>query len=116
MTALEVVETYLAARRALGVRLDRADRYLHQFVRETGNIPLSDITPADIERFLRGRHALTATWKTKRTCLAGLYRYALIHGLVAASPLPQHSPKLAPPQTPYVYSIAELQRLLDATA
>jgi hypothetical protein len=37
MTALEVVEAYLAARRALGVLLDRQGRFLRQFVRETGN-------------------------------------------------------------------------------
>jgi integrase/recombinase XerD len=116
MTALEAVEAYLAARRALGVQLDRAGRYLRQFVRESGNAPLCDITPTAVERFLRGRGAPTATWRTKRAYLAGLYRYALAHDLVAFSPLPEHPPKLAPPQTPYVYSTAELQRLLEATA
>ncbi len=116
MTALEAVEAYLAARRALGVRLDRGGRYLHQFVRESGNVPLCDITPTAVERFLRGRGVPTATWRTKRAYLAGLYRYALAHDFVAVSPLPEYPPKLVPPQTPYVYSIAEIQRLLKATA
>jgi site-specific recombinase XerD len=52
----------------------------------------------------------------KRASLAGLYRYAIARDLVAVSPLPEYPPKLAPPQTPYVYSTAELQRLLEATA
>jgi integrase/recombinase XerD len=52
----------------------------------------------------------TATWRAKRASLAGLYRYAISRGFAAASPLPEH------PQTPYVYSSAELQRLLNATA
>lgn len=48
--------------------------------------------------------------------LTGLYRFALVRGYVATSPLPELKPKLPPPQTPYVYSYGELQRLLDATA
>ena len=116
MTALEVIERYLAAHRALGVRLDRAGRYLLQFAKETGNTPLSDISPAAVERFLRGRGAATATWRTKKAHLASLYRYAIAHDLVAVSPLPERPPKLASPQTPYVYSTAELRRLLKATA
>ena len=116
MTALEVVEAYLVARRALGVLLDRQGRFLRQFVRETGNTPLSDVTPTAVASFLRGRGMPTATWRAKRASLAGLYRYAISRGFAAASPLPEHPPKLSPPQTPYVYSSAELQRLLDATA
>ena len=116
MTALEVVEAYLVARRALGVLLDRQGRFLRQFVRETGNMPLSDVTPTAVASFLRGRGMPTATWRAKRASLAGLYRYAISRGFAAASPLPEHPPKLSPPQTPYVYSSAELQRLLDATA
>ena len=115
MTSLEAVEAYLAARRALGVRLDRSGRHLYQFVRESGNVPLCDITPGAVERFLRGHGAPTATWRTKRAALAGLYRYALAHDLVTVSPLPARLPKLLPPQTPYVYSTGELQRLLTAT-
>ena len=116
MTALEVVEAYLVARRALGVLLDRQGRFLRQFVRETGNTPLSDVTPTAVASFLRGRGMPTATWRAKRAALAGLYRYAISRGFATASPLPEHPPKLSPPQTPYVYSSAELQRLLDATA
>jgi integrase/recombinase XerD len=116
MTALDIVEAYLAARRAFGVRLDREGRYLRQFVRETGNMSLPDITPAAVTNFLRGGGTPTATWRTKRSSLAGLYRYAIARGLVAVSPLPEYPPKLSPPQTPYVYSSIELQRLLDATA
>ena len=39
----------------------------------------------------------------------------MTRGYVTASPLPEFKPKLPPPLTPYVYSLGELQRLLDAT-
>lgn len=115
MTALDVIEAYLAVRRSLGVRLEREARYLHQFAREVGNASLSEISREAIARFLDGRSIPTATWRMKRSSLAGLYRYAIGRGLIPASPLPDHPPKFAPPQTPYVYSPAEVQRLLDAT-
>lgn len=116
MTALDVVDAYLASRRALGVRLTRGGRLLRQFVRETGNGPLSDITPEAVAGFLRGRGALSATWTTKYRALAGLFRFAMARGYLDASALPEHRPRLPPPQSPYVYSTSEVQRLLDATA
>lgn len=117
MTALEVIDAYLAARRSLGVRLEREGRYLRQFASEMGNVSLSEISREAVTRFLRGgQNTPTATWRVKRSSLAGLYRYAIGRGIVTVSPLPDHPPKLSPPQTPYVYSPAEVQRLLDATA
>lgn len=116
MTALEVIDAYLAVRRSLGVRLEREGRYLRQFAREMGNASLSAISREAVARFLHGRNVPTATWKVKRSSLAGLYRYAIGRGIVTVSPLPDHPPKFSPPQKPYVYSPAEMQRLLDATA
>ena len=48
--------------------------------------------------------------------LTGLYRFAISRGYVDRSPLPVALPNLPPQQTPYVYSTAELGRLLEATA
>jgi integrase/recombinase XerD len=116
MNTSEVITAYLTARRAQGVQLRSGARALRQFARETGDRPLHDVTPQSVAMFLRGHGALSAAWTTKFRLLAGLYRFALARGYVAASPLPQLKPKLPPPQTPYVYSPGELQRLLDATA
>jgi integrase/recombinase XerD len=115
MSTREVVDAYLASRRALGVRLERCGRRLRQFVRETDNAALADIGPEIIDQFLRGR-ALSTSWTSKYHALAGLYRFAIARGYVAVSPLPTHRPKLPPQQTPYIYSTDELQRLIDATA
>ena len=116
MNALEVIDAYLAVRRSLGVRLERQGQYLRQFARETGNTPLPEISREAVARFLHGPNVPTAAWKAKRSSLAGLYRYAIGRGIVTVSPLPDHPPKFSPPQTPYVYSPTEVQRLLDQTA
>ncbi len=116
MTTSDVIEAYLAARRAQGVQIHTGARALRQFARDTGDIALHEVTPPAVAAFLRGHGALSAAWTTKASLLAGLFRFAMARGYVAASPLPEGMPKLPPPQTPYVYSPAELQRLLDATA
>lgn len=116
MTVLEVVDAYLASRRALGSRLVTGAKVLRQFVKETGSVSLHEVTPEAVASFLRGRGALSATWTMKYHLLVGLFRFAITRGYVNASPLPENRPKLPPAQSPYVYSTDELQRLLDATA
>lgn len=115
MTTSELIKVYLAARRAHGTRLRSGERALYQFARETGDLPLAEVTPQAVAAFLRGRGDLSATWVTRHQLLAGLYRFALARAHVTVSPLPDQRPKLPPPITPYVYSRDELQRLLNAT-
>lgn len=116
MNTSDVITIYLATRRAQGVQIRSGARALRQFARETGDRPLHEVTQQAVSAFLRGHGALSASWTTKFRLLAGLYRFALARGYVAVSPLPEIKPKLPPPQTPYVYSHDELQRLLDSTA
>jgi integrase/recombinase XerD len=115
MNTNDVIKEYLAARRAQGVQIRSGARALRQFARETGDRPLHEVTPLEVATFLRGHGAISRAWTTKFRRLKGLYRFAVARGYVAASPLPELKPKLPPPQTPYVYSSGELQRLLDAT-
>lgn len=115
MITSDVVDAYLATRRAQGVSLRSGARVLRQFARETGNLELSEVTSESVAVFLRGRGKLSATWKTKRGVLVGLYRFAIARGYTAVSVLPEQVPRLPPPQTPYVYTPDELRRLLAAT-
>ncbi|CAD6563426.1 tyrosine-type recombinase/integrase [Paraburkholderia sabiae] len=116
MTSSEIVAAYLTARRAQGVQLKSAARTLRQFVRVIDNRSLDALTSQDIAAFLQGRGALSGTWRTRRSLLTGLYRFAVARGYAFSSPLPELLPKLPPSLTPYVYSREELQRLFSATA
>lgn len=115
MKTSELVKIYLAARRALGVKLTSRGRILYKFARDTGDRSLSEVTADEVAVFLRGG-VLSSTWLNRHATLAGLFRFAIARGYVTHSPLPTHPPKLPPPQTPYVYSREELHRLLDATS
>lgn len=115
MKTSELIAHYLTARRATGTRLKSAERLLYQFARETGDLPLAEVTPAAVSAFLHGHGEISTGWTTRYGRLSGLYRFAIARGHIQVSPLPQQRPKLPPPLTPYVYSREELQRLLDAT-
>jgi integrase len=112
----DVIDAYVTQQRSLGMRFVAAQRLLRQFSREMGNPHIKQVRPEAIAAFLRGTGALSATWRLKHSVLSGFYRFALSRGYADNSPLPTTVPKLPPPQSPYVYSVDELRRLLDATS
>ncbi|WP_308165163.1 tyrosine-type recombinase/integrase [Acidithiobacillus ferrooxidans] len=64
--------------------------------------------------FLNGKGSVTAYWYKKYHVLTGCYRFALARGMVTAIPLPRSVPKQdGPIFVPYIYSHAELKRLID---
>ncbi len=116
MTLKEVVDAYLSRQRSLGMRFESAGQLLCRFSRVMGNPKIDEVTPEAVADFLRTKGALTTTWALRYKVLTGLYRFAISRGYVDRSPLPGTLPNLPPQQTPYVYSTAELGRLLEATA
>ena len=111
----EVIDAYVTLKTSLGMSFESPRRVLEQFSREIGNPPMGEVQAEAVAAFLRGRGALSATWALKYRILSGLYRFAISRGHAQSSPLPVNVPKLPPPRSPYVYSVDELRRLLDAT-
>jgi integrase/recombinase XerD len=116
MKTIDVIKAYLTRQRSMGMRFDSAGRLLHRFGRAVGDRQIRDVTQETIMSFLNGDGPLTATWSLKFRVLSGLYRFAIGRGYADFSPMPTTTPNIPPPQTPYVYSVDELRRLLDATA
>jgi len=115
MRLLDVVAEYVAYKRALGMRFDTDADVLSSFCRFVGDVPLISVTANQVRTFLDGGSPVSSYWKRKYTALAGLYRYALPRGYGSVCPLPSRHPQLPPPLVPYIYSQAEIKRLLDAT-
>jgi integrase/recombinase XerD len=116
MRLLEVIDTYIAVKTSLGMSFDSGRRLLRQFSREIGNPPIGEVQAEAVAAFLRGRGALNATCGLKYRVLSGFYKFAISRGHADNSPLPANIPKLPPQQSPYVYSLDELRRLLEATS
>ena len=116
MRLSELIDAYIAMKTSLGMSFDSARRLLGQFSREIGNPTIGEVQAEAVATFLRGRGALNATWGLKYRILSGFYKFAISRGHVDSSPLPVNVPKLPPQQSPYVYSLDELRRLLEATS
>jgi integrase/recombinase XerD len=116
MKLVEGINAYVALQRSLGMKFVGADHLLQQFRRSMGDIPIDEIRPQKVAAFLRGKGRLSASWAYRYSVLSGFYRFAVNRGYVGSSPLPVSRPKLPPAQPPYVYSIAELRRLIEAAA
>lgn len=111
----DLVETYIAFKRALGMRLCSEAGVLRAFCRAMGQIDVADVKPEAVRAFIAGTGPVTTNWKQKSSVLRSFYRYAIGRGFAAASPLPTTIPKFPPSKTPYIYSSADLKRLLVAT-
>lgn len=109
------VSSYISHKRAQGMRFKAEDAILKAFCKAVGDILIADVLATVVLAFLDGSGPVTETWAKKYHVLSGLYRFALARGWVSASPLPRSIPKPAAPAfVPYIYSHAELKRLLDA--
>ena len=112
-----IVDQYASFRKTVGERFGTNGQVLTAFCRAMGqDAHLTDVSSDKVSVFLAGKGPLTASWHVKHNALLGFYRYAISRGLVTVSPLPLVIPKRPPAFQPYIYSQAELQRLLDATA
>lgn len=115
MTLADLVHTYVAFKRALGMRFVSEAKLLRAYCRALGEIEAAAVPPAAVRAFLAGTGPVTAYWHLKYRILGSFYRYAIGRGFVASSPLPATVPICPPGLSPYIYSTAELQRLLAAT-
>ncbi len=116
MKTSDVIAAYLAVRRAQGVQLRSSERVLYRLARQTGDGEFDAITTEDLALFLHGPGELSSTWKGKHGMLNSLYRFAVTRGYAQLNALPQRKPKLPQAHPAYIYSTAEVQRLVDAAA
>lgn len=109
------VTQYVTYKQSLGMRFATEARTLRSFCRSQEGQELAQIAPEAIETFIAGHGPPTRFWLRKHEALCGFYRFAIAHGYVDRSPLPKSVPKIPDRFIPYIFSHAELKRLLDAT-
>lgn len=115
MKLRKVIISYIAYKRSLGMRMRNEERVLGFFYNAMGDIELDRADPQAVLAFI-GDAARPGRWRTYYGVVGSFYRYALERGYAHRSPLPQRSPKFPAQTPPYIYSTAELKRLLAAAA
>lgn len=110
-----LVTRYVAFSQALGERCRTKKYILRAFSRAVGpRTRVHRIRLQDVTAFLAGPGALTRAWHSRYFTLKGLFQFAVSRGYLRKAPLPTEVPKRPPSLVPYVYSRAEIRRLLDA--
>jgi integrase/recombinase XerD len=115
MKLRKVIDSYIAYKRSLGMRMRSEERVLGFFYKAMDDIELDRADPQAVLAFI-GDATRPGRWRTYYKLLSSFYRYALERGYAHRSPLPQRSPKFPAQTPPYIYSTAELKCLLAAAA
>ena len=114
MSTVSTIADYIRHNRSLGKRFVAEEWILSAFSRSVGKVLLRDIRPAMITRFVNREGTCGETTAKKHRVLTGFFSYVVARGRLKASPMPNHERKHGPCFTPYIFSEAELKRLLAA--
>jgi integrase/recombinase XerD len=114
MSLEDIIADYLMQQRSLGKRYLGEANILKAFSRSVGDVPVRDVRTEMISRFV-DRGATSYETKSKRyRVLAGLFFFAVSRHVLKTSPMPRPQKRIPPTFIPYIYSEAELKRLLAA--
>lgn len=109
-----LIEQYIAHRQSLGEQQGSNGVHLRCFGRFIGaDVDVADVHPDQVNAFLAGKGPVTLNWHVKLSVLRNFYRYAVSREHIAIAPLPTLIPKRPPAFVPYIYSLAEIRRLLQ---
>jgi site-specific recombinase XerD len=115
MKLRDLIADYVVFRQSMGPKFTGANYQLQAFCRAVGSdVDVREVSAERVLSFLGCPK--TCYWHDKYYTLNVFYRYAISRGHVSSSPLPITVPKLPPCFVPYIYSVNEVRRLLDATA
>jgi integrase/recombinase XerD len=115
MTLGDIIASYIEQQRCLGKRFSAEATILAAFRSSVSDVPLLDIRPDMISRFVERDGTSHETRHKKYRVLSGLFRFAVTRQVLKESPMPQRSRmRWYSSYTPYIYSEAELKRLFAA--
>jgi integrase/recombinase XerD len=111
----DLIASYIKQQRCLGKRYLAGATILNAFRKSVGDLRLRNIHPEMIARFIDREGTSEETRSKKHGVLSGLFRFALTRRLLRVSPMPERPRKRSwSSYAPYIYSEAELKRLLAA--
>jgi integrase/recombinase XerD len=115
MSLEDIIASYITQQRSLGKRYSAEANILAAFRRSVGDVPVRDIRPEMISRFVDRVGTGLETRSKKYRVVSGLFFFAVTRRLLRTSPTPPRPRKrIYSFYVPYIYSEAELKRLLAA--
>ena len=87
MSTASTIADYIRHKRSLGLRFDHGATVLSTFSRSVGKMPLRNIRPETITRFINRESISAETMAKQHGVLAGFFRYAVTRRRLKASPM-----------------------------
>ena len=116
MTLSDGIRGYVAHKRATGLKYDSAEASLRAFVRCTGDVLLSAVTPHNVVNFLNQSASARVTWKQRYRLLAYFFEFWSDRGAIVPLEMPPPKPSVLKGFMPHIYSRHELRSLLRAAS
>jgi integrase/recombinase XerD len=108
------IRLYVERKQSLGFHYEVSCTTHLSFLRTIGNVPLRSITPRQVEAFLNQPRTGNSGWHHKYETLERFFRFWALRGKLKRVPMPSAIPKQPVTFVSYIYSRAEVRRLLDA--
>jgi len=115
MKLAEAIEIQIARKQSAGGLYRDRVCVLRAFSRSIGDLQLEHVTPDAVKLFIDAGRSANVQRKRHRM-LRLFYEYWAARGEVAKPPLPPSVPKVTRTFVPYIYTRAEIEKLLNATS
>jgi integrase/recombinase XerD len=108
------IEIFVERKRLCGYDYNSSAKILRRFAASVGSIEVSRITEKHIEAFLGGGQLSHNLWRRYRSLIGRFLAYWFAGRQISRVPEPRQKPPVPTRFFPYVYSRAEISRLLAA--
>jgi len=110
----QCVEDFVARKRVCGYEYDSSARILRRFAAFVGKIDIALVSEEHINLFLTRGHLAHHIWRSYRSLIRRFLAYWFARRQITRIPEPEQKPNIGTRFFPYVYSKAEIARLLAA--
>ena len=114
MKIAQCVEAFIERKRVCGYEYEHCGRFLRRFAISVGAVEISEVTAGHINAFLSNGNLTNGVWRRYRSLIRRFFAYWVARGQVTRIPEPEQRPPMKTRFFPFVYSRAEISRLLAA--
>ena len=114
MKIAQCVEDFVARKRVCGYEYDSSARILRRFAAFVGKIDIALVSEEHINLFLTRGHLAHHIWRSYRSLIRRFVAYWFARRQITRIPEAEQKPNIGSRFFPYIYSKAEIARLLAA--
>ncbi len=107
------VTKYVAWRRELGFRFNSDARFFSSFSFHFGQCSVRDVRASQIAKFINSPNSALSTRHTNHGRLTRFFQYLFRRGDLSSLPIPPKPPRYENTFVPYIYSRAEIRRIVS---